>query len=150
MAGDLPGNRHPQHLHHRLSGETERDFEELIQFLEDARSTGRRLCLFAGRGALRPTMPGLILPEDVREDRRRLMEVQEDISAEKLAAKIDSVIEVLVDGRRGRHDRPLVGRRAGNRRSGFHIDGHFDAQPGDFLQVKVIDADHHDLYAEIA
>ena len=31
-----------------------------------------------------------------------------------------------------------------------YIDGHFDAQPGDFLQVKVIDADHHDLYAEIA
>ena len=33
-------------------------------------------------------------------------------------------------------------------RDRVYLDGHFDAEPGDFLQVKVIDADHHDLYAE--
>jgi len=89
-------------------------------------------------------------PEDVREDRRRwLMQVQEDISAEKLAAKIDTVIEVLVDEvdeegtiARSKADAPEIDGLV-------YIDGHFDAQPGDFLQVKVIDADHHDLYAEI-
>jgi ribosomal protein S12 methylthiotransferase len=26
----------------------------------------------------------------------------------------------------------------------------FDAEPGDFLRVRVVDADEHDLYAEIA
>ena len=30
------------------------------------------------------------------------------------------------------------------------IDEFFDAEPGDFLRVKVVDADEHDLYAEIA
>ena len=29
-----------------------------------------------------------------------------------------------------------------------YIDGFFDAEPGDFLQVRVTDADHHDLYAQ--
>ena len=88
-------------------------------------------------------------PEDVREDRRRwLMQVQEDISAEKLAAKIDSEIEVLVDAvdeegtiARSKADAPEIDGLV-------YIDGHFDAEPGDFLQVRVIDADHHDLYAE--
>ena len=31
-----------------------------------------------------------------------------------------------------------------------YLDGFFDAQPGDFLKVRVIDADHHDLYAQPA
>src|SRR5574343_643473 len=75
--------------------------------------------------------------------------LMEDISAEKLAAKIDSVIEVLVDEvdeegtiARSKADAPEIDGLV-------YIDGHFDAQPGDFLQVKVIDADHHDLYAEV-
>ena len=30
------------------------------------------------------------------------------------------------------------------------INDYFDAEPGDFLRVRVVDADEHDLYAEIA
>ena len=29
-----------------------------------------------------------------------------------------------------------------------YIDGFFDAEPGDFLKVRVVDSDHHDLYAQ--
>ena len=32
----------------------------------------------------------------------------------------------------------------------WDVDEFFDAEPGDFLRVKVVDADEHDLYAEIA
>ena len=60
-----------------------------------------------------------------------------------------SVIEVLVDEvdeegtiARSKGDAPEIDGLV-------YIDGHFDAQPGDFLRVKVIDADHHDLYAEV-
>ena len=63
-------------------GETEEDFDQLIQFLEDARLD--RVGAFAYSpvdGARANEIPGLP-PEDVREDRRRwLMQVQEDISA---------------------------------------------------------------------
>ncbi len=92
-------------------------------------------------------IPGLP-PEDVREDRRRwLMQVQEDISADKLAARIDSVIEVLVDEvdeegtiARSKADAPEIDGLV-------YVDGFFAAEPGDFIKVKVVDADHHDLYA---
>jgi ribosomal protein S12 methylthiotransferase len=130
-------------------GETDEDFDQLIQFLEDAQLD--RVGCFAYspvEGARANALPGLP-PENVREDRRRwLMQVQEDISADKLAARIDSVIEVLVDEvdedgtiARSKADAPEIDGLV-------YLDGHFDAQPGDFLQVRVIDADHHDLYAE--
>ena len=130
-------------------GESEEDFDQLIQFLEDAKLD--RVGAFAYSpvdGARANEIPGLPR-EDVREDRRRwLMQVQEDISADKLAAKIDSVIEVLVDAvddegtiARSKADAPEIDGLV-------YVDGFFDAAPGDFLRVKVIDADHHDLYAE--
>ena len=130
-------------------GETDEDFDQLIQFLEDARLD--RVGAFAYspvEGATANGIPGLP-PENVREDRRRwLMQVQEDISADKLAGRIDSVIEVLVDEvdeegtiARSKADAPEID-------GVVYLDGFFAAEPGDFLKVRVIDADHHDLYAE--
>jgi len=130
-------------------GETEEDFDQLIQFLEDAKLD--RVGAFAYspvEGAKANEIPGLP-PEDVREDRRRwLMQVQEDISADKLAERIDSVIEVLVDEvdeegtiARSKADAPEIDGLV-------YVDGFFAAEPGDFLKVRVVDADHHDLYAE--
>ena len=130
-------------------GETDEDFDQLIQFLEEARLD--RVGAFAYSpvdGAAANEIPGLP-PENVREDRRRwLMQVQEDISADKLAGRIDSVIEVLVDEvdeegaiARSQADAPEID-------GVVYLDGFFAAEPGDFLKVRVIDADHHDLYAE--
>jgi len=130
-------------------GETDEDFEHLINFLEEARLD--RVGCFAYSpvdGATANELPGLP-PEQVREDRRAwLMQIQEDISADKLAAKIDSEIEVLVDAvdeegtiARSKADAPEIDGLV-------YLDGYFDAEPGDFLKVKVIDADAHDLYAE--
>ncbi|MDR2837304.1 MAG: 30S ribosomal protein S12 methylthiotransferase RimO [Azonexus sp.] len=130
-------------------GETDADFDQLIEFLETARLD--RVGAFAYSpvaGAAANDLPGQ-LPETVREDRRRwLMQVQEDISAAKLAAKIDRVIEVLVDEvddegviARSKADAPEIDGLV-------YLDGFFAAAPGDFLQARVVDADHHDLYAE--
>lgn len=131
-------------------GETEEDFEELLNFLEEAQLD--RVGAFAYspvEGAAANALPGLP-PDEVREERRqRLMQLQEDISAEKLAKKIDSVITVLVD------EVDEEGTIARSTADAPEIDGlvflneFFDAEPGDFLQVRVIDADAHDLYAEV-
>ena len=78
------------------------------------------------------------------------MDVQEDISAELLAARIGREIEVLVDAV---DDEGTIARSASDAPEidGLvFIDEFFDAEPGDFLRVKVVDADEHDLYAEIA
>ena len=130
-------------------GETDEDFEELLNFLKAAQLD--RVGAFAYSpvdGAEANALPGL--PSDkVREDRRRqLMSLQEDISAEKLAAKIGREITVLVDEvddegtlARSSADAPEIDGLV-------YIDNFFAAAPGDFLRVRVIDADHHDLYAE--
>ena len=95
------------------------------------------------------TLAGMV-PDEVREERRRrLMDVQEDISAELLAAKIGREIKVLVD------EVDEEGTIARSSADAPEIDGlvfinsYFNAKPGDFLSVKVIDADEHDLYAEL-
>jgi ribosomal protein S12 methylthiotransferase len=130
-------------------GETEAEFEELLAFIEEARLD--RVGCFAYspvEGATANALPGA-LPLAVREERQRqLMELQEDISAELLAAKIGREIEVLVDEV---DDEGTIARSASDAPEidGLvFINGHFDAEPGDFLRVVVVDADEHDLYAE--
>jgi ribosomal protein S12 methylthiotransferase len=131
-------------------GETEAEFEELLEFIEEARLD--RVGCFAYspvEGAAANELPGAV-PDEVREERRRrLMDVQEDISAELLAAKIGREIEVLVDAV---DDEGTIARSASDAPEidGLvFIDEFFDAEPGDFL-LSVVDADEHDLYAEIA
>ncbi|MDR0578122.1 MAG: 30S ribosomal protein S12 methylthiotransferase RimO [Candidatus Accumulibacter sp.] len=130
-------------------GETEAEFGELLAFLEEARLD--RVGCFAYSpvdGAAANALPGA-LPADVREERRRrLMAAQEDISAELLAARIGREITVLVDEvdeegaiARSSADAPEID-------GVVFVDGCFDAEPGDFLRVRVVDADEHDLYAE--
>ena len=130
-------------------GETEEEFEELLAFLEEARLD--RVGCFAYspvEGAVANDLPGA-LPEEVRQERQRqLMELQEDISAELMAAKIGREIEVLVDEvddegaiARSKADAPEIDGLV-------YLDGVFDVEPGDFLTVRVVDTDAHDLFAE--
>ena len=131
-------------------GETEAEFEELLTFLEEARLD--RVGCFAYSpvaGAAANALPGA-LPDAVREERRRrLMDVQADISAERLAAKIGQHIRVIVDEvdedgliARSAADAPEIDGQV-------FVNGFYDAAPGDFLDVQVVDASEHDLYAEI-
>ena len=77
---------------YRLPGETDEDFDQLIQFREDAQLDRVGAFAYSPVEGAKANGAGFAA-RDVREDRRRwLMQVQEDISAEKLAAKIDSVI----------------------------------------------------------
>jgi len=131
-------------------GESETEFEELLAFLAEARLD--RVGCFAYSpvdGAVANALSGA-LPDEVREERRqRLMALQEDISAELLAARIGREIDVLVDEV---DDEGTIARSAAD---APEIDGlvfvndFFDASPGDFLRVRVVDADEHDLYAEV-
>ena len=131
-------------------GETEAEFEELLQFLEEAQLD--RVGAFAYSpvaGAAANELPGA-LPDEVREERRRrLMEFQEDISTRRLEAKIGRTIEVLVDEvdedgavARSRGDAPEIDGLV------YVTDGQ-DLEVGEFAQVTVTDCDVHDLYAEV-
>ncbi len=130
-------------------GETDEDFERLLDFLEAAQLDRVGAFAYSPVDGAEANALGELPPEQLREDRRKqLMSLQEDISAEKLAAKIGREIDVLVDEvdeegvvARSVADAPEIDGLV-------YVDGLFDAEPGDFVRVRVVDADEHDLYAE--
>ena len=131
-------------------GETEAEFEELLEFIEEARLDRVGCFAYSPVDGAAANALAAAVPIEVREERRRrLMDVQEDISAELLAEKIGREITVLVDEV---DEEGIIARSSAD---APEIDGlvfvndFFDAEPGDFLQVRVVDADEHDLYAEI-
>ena len=132
-------------------GETEQEFDELLQFLDAAEID--RVGVFAYspvEGAVANELPGA-LPEVLREERRaRLMAHQEDISTRRLEARIGQTITVLVD------DVDEEGALARSSADAPEIDGLVyvtDGQGleiGQFATVTVTDCDVHDLFATLA
>jgi ribosomal protein S12 methylthiotransferase len=131
-------------------GETEDEFRELLDFLEEAELD--RVGCFAYSpvpGAKANELPGA-LPNEVRDERRaQLMRLQEKISARRLKRKLGKTIKVLVDEvRSGR----AVGRSAADAPEidgVVHIEGGPKLKPGDWTQVKVLRSDAHDLWGEL-
>jgi ribosomal protein S12 methylthiotransferase len=79
-------------------GETEQDFELLLDFIAEARLD--RVGSFTYSevpGADANALPGAV-PEEVKEERRaRFMELQQRISLEKNRAKVGQTLEVIID-----------------------------------------------------
>ncbi|TFI57150.1 30S ribosomal protein S12 methylthiotransferase RimO [Sphingomonas parva] len=129
-------------------GETDADFEYLLQWLEEAqldRVGGFRFEPVTGAAA--NALPGVV-PEEVKEERyARLMETTARISAAKLQAKVGREIDVIIDvadgegGASGRSqaDAPEIDGEV-------HLRDAAEASPGDILRVLIEDADEHDLF----
>ena len=133
-------------------GETEEDFQMLLDFLEEAQLD--RVGCFAYSavdGAAANALPDQV-PEAVKQERlARFMEVQERISAAKLQAKVGSIQTVLVDELVEGEDGSIQA-IARTKADAPEIDGVVyldDAEglnPGDFVDVQITDADGHDLW----
>jgi len=132
-------------------GETEDDFKMLLDFMEEAQLD--RVGCFAYSavdGAVANGLPDQV-PEALKQERlSRFMEVQERISAAKVAAKIGSLQTVLVD-ELTEDDEGNVIAIARTKGDAPEIDGIVylqDAEglnPGDFVDVQIVDAQGHDL-----
>lgn len=133
-------------------GETEEDFQMLLDFLEEAQLD--RVGCFAYSavdGAAANALPDQV-PEEVKQERlARFMEVQERISAAKLQSKIGSIQTVLVD-EVFEDEEGNIQAIARTKADAPEIDGVVyleDAEglnPGDFVDVQIKDADGHDLW----
>ena len=125
-------------------GETDREFEELLEFLEEAQLD--RVGCFAYspvEGAAANALPDHVPPEVKEERRARFMAVQERISTRKLKAKVGSTVKVLVD-------EPGVGRSSAD---APEIDGAVrfkGGKVGEFRDVLVERSDAHDLFGRLA
>jgi len=132
-------------------GETEAEFEELLDFLREAELD--RVGAFAYSpvdGAKANELPDPV-PEELKEDRlEQFMAVQAEISAAKLQRKIGRTIKVLVD------EAGADGAVARSAADAPEIDGSVliaDGQslkPGQFVEVVVESASEHDLTARLA
>jgi len=130
-------------------GETEEEFEELLDFVEEAQID--RLGAFAYspvEGAAANELPDHIPPEVQQERLARLMLLQEEISEERLERKIGKTMTVLVDEvdeegaiARSSADAPEVDGLV-------YIEDGQRLSVGEFAEVKIIDSDEHDLWAE--
>ena len=128
-------------------GETEDEFQELLDFLEEAQLD--RVGCFAYSdvdGATANDLPDH-LDENVKQDRlQRFMTVQAKISADKLQARIGQEYLILIDevnslGAVGRSfmDAPEIDGKV-------YLSDDFDAKPGDQIWVEIIHADEHDVW----
>jgi ribosomal protein S12 methylthiotransferase len=124
-------------------GETEAEFSQLLQFLQEAQLD--RVGCFAYspvEGAVANELPDAV-PEEVKTARKeKFMLTQAKISAQKLKRKIGQTVEVLVD-------EPGIGRSSAD---APEIDGvvHFKGgKPGEFRDVTIDRADEHDLYGRL-
>ena len=130
-------------------GETEEDFQYLLDWLAEARLD--RVGCFKYEpvaGAAANALDGAV-PEEIKEERwHRLMQAQQQISEEIMAARIGRTVQVLIDevdedGAVGRSvwDAPEID-------GSVFLNGAAGLAPGDLLQAKVVAADSYDLWAE--
>lgn len=131
-------------------GETEEEFEELLDFIEEAKLD--RVGAFAYspvEGATANELPDPIPPEVQQERLARLMWLQEEISEEKLKLKIGKTMRVLVDEvdeegaiARSFADAPEIDGQV-------YINDGSHLKVGDMVDVVITDSDTHDLWGEL-
>jgi ribosomal protein S12 methylthiotransferase len=131
-------------------GETEEEFEELLEFLEQAELD--RVGAFAYspvEGAAANDLPDHIPPELQQERLERLMLLQQEISGQKLKRKVGKTMKVLVD------EVDEEGAIARSFADAPEIDGQVyisDSQhlkAGDMVEVVISDSDEHDLWGNL-
>ncbi len=129
-------------------GETEADFQYLLDWLDEAQLDRVGAFRFEPvEGAPANALPGAV-PEEVQEERyQRIMEKTAAISAAKLAAKVGRTLDVIIDevdadggaNARSQADAPEIDGTVFLRDA-----GHLSA--GDIVPVQIEDADEHDLF----
>ena len=132
-------------------GETETEFEQLLEFIEDAQLD--RVGCFAYSAVEGATANALAnhVPEELKEERQaRFMATQATVSAARLKRKVGKTLTVLIDEA---GDDGAVGRSSAD---APEIDGivkvaaHPSLKAGEFARVKITGSDAHDLRGVVA
>jgi ribosomal protein S12 methylthiotransferase len=137
-------------------GETEEEFQHLLDFLEEAQ-IDRAGCFAYSPvdGAAANELPGMLVQELREERRARFMEVAERVSAARLQRHVGATMQILVDSA------PGMGKKGGLGRSyadAPEIDGVVRLLPpekisktlkvGEFTKARIVSAEGHDLIAQ--
>lgn len=133
-------------------GETDEQFEELLQFLSDMQLD--RVGIFEysrEEGTAAGAMENQVPPEVKRERFDRAMSLQRAISRKRMQARIGQVLDVVIEGKSEESEWVTVGRSQGEAPDidGLIYIGNEHPAPGEFRKVKIIDAGDYDLVGEI-
>ena len=130
-------------------GETEEDFQMLLDFLKEAQLDRVGCFKFSPvEGAPATEMTDQV-PEDVKEERfHRFMQLQQEISAERLKQKIGQTLDVIVDEI---DDEGIIGR---TKADAPEVDGLVyienlsgtSVKVGEFIKVTITHSDEYDLW----
>ena len=130
-------------------GETEADFQYLLDWLQEAQLDRVGAFRFEPvHGAAANALPDPV-PEELKEERyARIMELTARISADKLVAKVGRTLDVIIDA----VDEETGGATGRSKADAPEIDGEVhlrDAghlEPGDIVRAVIEDSDEHDLF----
>jgi tRNA-2-methylthio-N6-dimethylallyladenosine synthase len=115
-------------------GETEEDFRATLAVVEEVGFDGAFTFVYSPRAGTEAAARTDQVPDDVKRDRiERLVEVVQRVAAERNAARVGRVEEVLVEGASRTDDSLLRGRTRRNTTVNFTG----DARPGDLVDVRI-------------
>ncbi|RDE91794.1 30S ribosomal protein S12 methylthiotransferase RimO [Haemophilus parainfluenzae] len=130
-------------------GETEEDFQMLLDFLKEAQLDRVGCFKFSPVEGAPATEMADQVPEDVKEERfHRFMQLQQEISVERLKQKIGQTLDVIVDEI---DDEGIIGR---TKADAPEVDGlvyieNLSGAPvkvGEFIKVTITHSDEYDLW----
>lgn len=132
-------------------GETEDDFEQLLDFVQKQQFERVGVFQYSHEENTRGyELPDDVLPETKEERAGRLMEVQQEISFAKNQAKIGQVFKTIFDRKEGQYfvgrteaDSPEVDNEVLVPAKGNYV------RLGDFAQVRITGAEEYDLFGEL-
>lgn len=133
-------------------GETEEDFEELLEFVSKVRFDRLGVFQYSHEEHTGAYMLADDVPEDVKQDRAdRVMMVQQEISNELNKEKEGQVFKIIIDRKEGEH---YVGRTAFDSPEVDNevlipVEGH-ELSLGEFYDIRIVKSDFFDLYGELA
>jgi ribosomal protein S12 methylthiotransferase len=141
----------PLDVHRRIPGRDGDDFNELLEWLEQAELDRVGCFKFeAVRDAAANALPNAV-PEEIKEERwHRFMAAQQAISERRLRRRVGREIDVIVDEIDDEEGQAL-GRSTGD---APEIDGRVylraepSLRPGTIVTARVVDSDPYDLWAE--
>ena len=133
-------------------GESEQDFEQLKEFVEELRFDRLGVFTYSREEDTPAAAMEEQVPEEVAEKRRdEIMQIQQKIAFEKTSAQIGRALEVMVEGSLP-EDGVYITRTY---MDAPEVDGYvfvatdWNLMSGDFLNVKITGADEYDLIGEV-
>ena len=131
-------------------GETEADFEELLEFLREAKLDRVGCFQYSPVDGAKANELPMHVDDEIKEERwNRFMKVQQQISTEKLAEKVGNTIEIIIDEA---NEEVIIGRSTAD---APEIDGLVyvetkeEIELGEIISAKVVKSDEYDLFVSL-